>query len=156
MFATFGDNFTKLQLQLMAKMSGFTEFPSFCKFVISPVAGNSSTHLFLQQQGGTDKYILNLRFVQYEFNGINIHGAAMEKVADAVSANFFHLCNFFGFSQLFCTILRIFAQFCCVFAQFCTILQWFCTFLLSLLIFARLCIFLHLFFVLIFQAQKLF
>ena len=40
-------------------------------------------------------------------------------------------------------------------AKICKKIQKFCKFLHFLLIFARLCIFLHAFFVLIFQAQKL-
>ena len=69
----------------------------------------------------------------------------MKKAGDAVSANFFHLCNFFVFSIF---VLHNFAY-------FYTTLLCFCTFCIFLLFFARLCVFLHVFFVLIFQAQKL-
>ena len=66
--------------------------------------------------------------------------------------------NFLVLHETFCTslrILRIFAQLCCVFVHFCENLQKFCTFLHSFLrIFARLCIFLQVLFVLIFQAKK--
>ena len=58
------------------------------------------------------------------------------------------LCKFFpavllvlDFHTICCTILRIFAQFCCVFEHFCKILQNFANFCIILLIFAHLCVF---------------
>ena len=75
--------------------------------------------------------------------------AEMEKTGDAgdaVSANFFQLCNFFGFST------KKNAKLCVFLHNFVVFLPIYCIFLL---IFARICVFLHMFFVLIFQAQKL-
>ena len=76
----------------------------------------------------------------------------MEKAADAADAV---SANFLDFHTIFCTILRIFAQFGCVFEHFCKSLHIFAKFCIILLRFACLFLFLHAFFVLIFQAQKL-
>ena len=66
---------------------------------------------------------------------------------------FIRCADFLDFHNFICKILRICAQFCC----FCAFLQFFkffsSHFCIFLLIFARLCVFLHLFFVLIFRGQ---